>query len=68
MSQVIEINGINVSELLDFKEMVKQDQTKADRHPTLVAHWVGESRSRIEFGNKVTYLGGDWALGVKSLC
>ncbi len=59
MSQVIEINGINVTELLDFKEMVKQDPTEADRHLTLVAHWEGESRSRIEYGNKVTYLGGD---------
>lgn len=39
--------------------MVKHDPTKADHHPTFVAHWVGESRSRIEFGNKVTYLGGD---------
>jgi uncharacterized OsmC-like protein len=59
MSHVIEINGINVTELLDFKEMVKQDPTEADRHLTLVAHWEGESRSRIEYGNEVTYLGGD---------
>jgi predicted esterase len=28
MSQVTEINGINVAELLDFKEMVKQEPTK----------------------------------------
>ena len=28
MSKVTEINGINVAELLDFKEMVKQDPTK----------------------------------------
>ena len=37
--------GINVDELLQFKDMVKEDPTQADRTPRLVAHWVGGSRS-----------------------
>jgi len=59
MSEVIEINGINVAELLEFKNICKQDPSKADRDPVLVAHWVGGSRSRVEFQDKVVHLGGD---------
>lgn len=59
MSQVSEINGVNVAELLEFKNIVSRDPTKADRNPTLVAHWVGGSRSRVEFKDKVVHLGGD---------
>ncbi|MBI3609152.1 MAG: hypothetical protein HY204_00410 [Nitrospirae bacterium] len=33
MSQVTEINGVNVTEMLEFKNMCKQDSTKADRNP-----------------------------------
>ncbi len=53
------INNINVAELQAFREMVAQDASKADRNPALVAHWVGGSRSRVEFGDKVAHLGGD---------
>jgi len=59
MSQVTEINGVNVAELLEFKNMCKQDSGKAERNPVLVAHWVGGSRSRVEFKDKVVHLGGD---------
>ena len=59
MNQVTEINGVNVTEMLEFKNMCKQDSTKADRNPVLVAHWVGGSRSRVEFKDKVVHLGGD---------
>ncbi|HEY5669093.1 MAG TPA: OsmC family protein [Anaerolineales bacterium] len=59
MSEVTEINGINVAELLEFKNICKQDPSKADRDPVLVAHWVGGSRSRVEFKDKVIHLGGD---------
>ena len=59
MSQVAEINGVNVTKMLEFKDIVRQDPTKADRNPTLVAHWVGGSRSRVEFKDKVVHLGGD---------
>ncbi|MFQ5923374.1 MAG: OsmC family protein [Anaerolineales bacterium] len=51
--------GINVAELLQFKDLVAEDPTQADRNPRLVAHWVGASRSRVEFGDVVTHLGGD---------
>ena len=53
------INGVNVSELLEFKDRVAQDSTKADRNPMLIAHWVGGSRSRVEFKDKVVHIGGD---------
>ena len=59
MSEVTEINGVNVAEMLEYKNHCKQDPTKAERNPALVAHWVGGSRSRVEFKNMVVYLGGD---------
>lgn len=59
MSEVKEINGVNVAELLAFKDMCRQDPSRADRNPVMVAHWVGGSRSRVEFQDKVTHLGGD---------
>ena len=54
--------GIDVNELLQFRETVNHDPTRADRSPTLVAHWVGGSRSRVEFGDVVTLMGGDTEL------
>lgn len=59
MKQAIEINGVNVTELLGFKDIAREDPTKADRNPTLVAHWVGGSHSRVEFKDMVVHLGGD---------
>jgi len=59
MSQITEINGVNVTETLKFKNVCRQDPAKADRHPVLVAHWVGGSRSRVEFKDKVVHIGGD---------
>jgi uncharacterized OsmC-like protein len=53
------INGMDQGEFLGFKETVTQDSTKADRWPTVTAEWVGGSRSRIEFGEKTTFIGGD---------
>lgn len=53
------INGMDQDEFLGFKETVTQDSTKADRWPTVTAEWVGDSRSRIEFGDKTTHIGGD---------
>jgi uncharacterized OsmC-like protein len=52
------LNGNNVAELNQFIEVVRQDSTRADRNPVLTAHWVGGSRSRIEFKNIVAYVGG----------
>ena len=59
MSEVTEINGINVAELLEFKNICKQYPSKADRDPVIVAHWLGGSRSQVEFKDKVVHLGGD---------
>jgi len=62
MNEVTELNGVNVTEMLRFKDRVVQDSTKADRNPSLVAHWVGGSRSRVEFKDKVVHMGGDGEL------
>ena len=53
------INDVNVAELQAFRKMVARDASKADRNPVLVAKWIGGSRSRVEFGDKVAHLGGD---------
>lgn len=58
MSQITEINGVNVTKKLEFKSLVMKDPGKADNNNTLVAHWVGGSRSRVELKDKVVYLGG----------
>ena len=58
MEQIPEINGVNVPKMLDLKKMCAQDPTKADHNPTLVGHWVGGSRSRVEFKDKVVHIGG----------
>jgi uncharacterized OsmC-like protein len=58
VNEMNEINGINVAELLDFKEKVRQDPTAADDCPSLVAHWIGGNCSRIEMEDKVAHLGG----------
>ncbi len=51
--------GIDVEELLRFKDIVIRDSTRADRSPSLIAHWVGGDRSRVEFEDMVTHIGGE---------
>ena len=51
--------GIDVAPLLKFKDIAQKDPSKADRHPTLVAEWVGGDQSRVKFGDIETYLGGE---------
>ena len=51
--------GIDVEELLRFRDIVANDSAQADRSPSLVAHWVGGDRSRVEFGDIVTHIGGE---------
>jgi uncharacterized OsmC-like protein len=58
MEQISEINGVNVAKKLEFKALVMKDPGKADHNTTLVAHWVGGSRSRVELKDKVLHLGG----------
>lgn len=62
MDRTIELNGINVSQLQRLKKIAEKDPTRADRDPTLVAHWEGGSRSRIEFEDIVTHIGGEGRL------
>ena len=53
------INGVEVGELLEFKNICAQHPEKADRDPALVAHWEGGSRSRVEFKGMTVHLSGD---------
>lgn len=62
MRPASEVNGIDVAELRQFKEKIKQYPTLADRNPTVVAHWDGGDHSRIEFGDVVTHAGGEGEL------
>lgn len=59
MSDIPSINGVEVGGLLEFKNMCAQQPENADRNPALVAHWVGGSRSRVEFKGMTAHLGGD---------
>ena len=51
--------GINVEEIRQFQNMVRDNPSIADQNPTLVAHWVEGGRSRVELGDVVTYIGGE---------
>jgi uncharacterized OsmC-like protein len=54
-----QINGFNVAGWEAFRDKVREDASVADRRPTVVAHWVGGSRSRVEFEKKTMHIGGD---------
>jgi uncharacterized OsmC-like protein len=54
-----EINGVDVRRMLEFRDSLAQDPTKAERNPVLVAHWARGSRSRVECKDKVVHIGGD---------
>ncbi len=56
------LNGIDVDELRSFARVVENDRSEASRRPVMVAHWEGGSRSRIEFRDTVTFIGGDGEL------
>ncbi len=58
MTQTVEFNGVNVTKKSHFRDLVQQDRSKGDNTTTLVAHWVGGSRSRVELKDKVTNIGG----------
>jgi uncharacterized OsmC-like protein len=59
MNQIDEINGVNTTELLEFRNTCRQDPSKAERNPVLVAYWDGGSRSRVELNGKhAVHLGG----------
>jgi uncharacterized OsmC-like protein len=52
------VNDMNQETLFSFKDTVEADSTKADRWPTVVAHWDGKSASRIQFEDKEAHIGG----------
>ena len=56
------VNAIDQGPLFAFKNEVEEDSTRADRWPAVVAQWVSDSRSRVEFGDVVTHIGGDGEL------
>lgn len=67
MEQMSEVNGINVPKMLEFKRICGEDPNKADHSPTLVGHWIGGSRSRVEFKDKVLNVGGPGNLDAMQL-
>ena len=54
-----QINGFNVAGWEAFRDDVRRDASVADRRPTVIARWVGGSRSQVEFGEKTMHIGGD---------
>ena len=50
---------MNISVLLKYLEEIEAAPSKAERNPSITAHWIGGARSRIEYGDLVTFLGGD---------
>ena len=54
--------GIDAEKLIRFKELVNKDSSLANRSPILTAHWVGGDRSRVDFGDLMTHIGGDGTL------
>lgn len=56
------INGMDVAEVAAFQDAVRSDASAADRRPTVVARWVGGSRSEVRCDGVVTHLGGEGEL------
>ncbi|MGH2454326.1 MAG: OsmC family protein [bacterium] len=56
------VNGYNVEQLRQRRKQIEDDRSLTERNPVLVAHWVGASRARVEFGDTVTHIGGEGEL------
>ncbi|MFN2602561.1 MAG: OsmC family protein [Gemmatimonadaceae bacterium] len=67
MEQTAELNGVNVSKMLAFKNMCQDDATKGDNNPKLFANWIGGCRSRVEFKNGALEFGGPGELNAMQL-
>ena len=52
------VNDMKQKTLFSFKDTVEADSSKADRWPTVVAHWDGKAASRIQFEDKEAHIGG----------
>lgn len=55
---ISQLNGISVAGWEAFRDEVRRDASAADRQPSVTAHWVGGSRSRVEFEEKSMHIGG----------
>jgi uncharacterized OsmC-like protein len=55
---VPQVNGISVAGWKAFRDEVRKDASLAERQPTVIATWVGGSRSRVELGGKTMHIGG----------
>ncbi|OGL24469.1 hypothetical protein A3A68_00250 [Candidatus Saccharibacteria bacterium RIFCSPLOWO2_01_FULL_48_13] len=53
------INGVDVDRMKQMQGQMKKEPSVAERNPKMVAHWLGGSASRIEFGDVVSKIGGD---------
>lgn len=56
------LNGVDVEATREFVEAVGGDPVRADRSPTVVARWLGGSRSEVRCGDDVATIGGDGEL------
>jgi uncharacterized OsmC-like protein len=56
------INGVDVAGTVAFREAVRADSSRADRHPTVVARWLGGSRAEVRCEDGVAHIGGDGEL------
>lgn len=56
-----DLNGFDVGQLEAYVTSVAADRTKADRSPTVVARWLGESRAAVSSaqGGPDVFMGGD---------
>ncbi len=54
-----EINGINVTEIKNFKESVKKDPSQADRDPIMVVKWTGGDGAEVEYNGIKSNFGGE---------
>ena len=52
------VNDMKQETLFSFKDTVAADPSKAERWPTVVAHWDGKAASRIQFEDKEAHIGG----------
>ena len=53
-----QLNGISTARLTAFIDEVREDASLADRQPVVIAQWLGGSRARVEFEDKVMHIGG----------
>jgi uncharacterized OsmC-like protein len=61
---MVEINGMDLDELREFRAAVAKDPTQADRDPVVVATWLGGSRSEATSlaDGATAYIGGEGEL------